>query len=103
MYTHSICTTGSQYALQVVWVGKEDCSVTWEPEDKIPLKIIEEFEGKNKTIVAIVADCVTSTVGQLSHTLVPSHNTPSSSTSRPVVKDADGCIGCYYQGLIYRL
>jgi hypothetical protein len=85
----------------VVWVGKENCSVTLEPEEKIPQSIVEEFEGNIKTTVA---DCVTARVGQLSHTLVPSHNTPPSTTSRPVVKDADGyvyCTRCYYNNNYY--
>ena len=77
--------------MQVVWVGKENCSVTWEPEEKIPQKIVEEFEENIKTTVA---DCVTSRVGQLSHTLITSHDTTQNSTStcRPVVKDADGYV-----------
>lgn len=84
--------------MQVVWVGKENCAVTWEPEEKIPQKIVEEFEGNIKTTVA---DCVTSRVGQFSHTLVTSSDTTQNSTStcRPVVKDADGYVystGCYY-------
>lgn len=84
--------------MQVVWVGKENCAVTWEPEEKIPQKIVEEFEGNIKTTVA---DYVTSRVGQLSHTLVTSHDTTPNSISmcRPVVKDADGYV--FYRLLLY--
>ena len=72
--------------MQVVWVGKEHCSTTWEPEEKIPQQIIADFEGNIKTAVV---DCVASRVGHVSHTLFTSKNVLNS-TVRPVVKEAEG-------------
>ena len=28
----------------MLWLGKEECKVTWEPEENVPASVIEEFK-----------------------------------------------------------
>ena len=44
--------------MQVLWLGKPDFAVTWEPESSLPTAIIAEFEqGIQIEAVQHVADC----------------------------------------------
>jgi len=44
--------------MQVLWLGKPDFAVTWEPESSLPTAVIAEFEqGIQTEAVQHVADC----------------------------------------------
>ena len=85
--------------IQVLWLGKERCDVTWEPAKNVPPLVIQEFEQGSVT----VAMDSTSAAGicQTVHTLtfsqtmstVPSPQLSASDAStskRPVVTHNDG-------------
>lgn len=79
---------------QVLWLGKEQCAVTWEPAANVPSAVVDEFE---KGILITVSDDVSSTgIGQETHTLaaMPSVNmaspSPSTPARRPVIGNNDG-------------
>ncbi len=75
--------------LKVLWLGKEQCYTTWEPEEELLPSLIMEFESGAQLVVS---DCrVTSGVGGVTHTLtVSSSGDTGSNTSRPIVNDSDG-------------
>jgi hypothetical protein len=68
-----------------LWLGREDCYVTWEAAESLPKAIIEEYE---RGIRPTVTDCTTETSG-VSHTLKVVHGNQCSST-RPVIKENEG-------------
>lgn len=75
---------------QVLWLGREQCSMTWEPASNVPTEIIREYE---KGMISKVTDTVSSTgIGQTVHTLsvTASQSCQNSTTVRPVVKESDG-------------
>jgi len=44
--------------MHVLWLGKPDIAVTWEPESSSPTAVIAEFEqGIQTEAVQHVADC----------------------------------------------
>ena len=79
--------------LQVLWLGKPEVSVTWEPESSIPPAVIEEFE---KGIQAEVTQHVVESYGQHTFTLevintsASLHPAKKPRISRPVVDKTTG-------------
>ena len=57
--------------LQVLWLGKEECKVTWEPEENIPPSVIDEF--KQGLLSFATEEVHSSGLGQTMHTLTVSH------------------------------
>ena len=51
---------------QVLWLGDEDCHVSWEKEELIPKDVLEEY--KSDSLVQ-VEQLSTEGIGQTSHTL----------------------------------
>ena len=39
------------YLLKVLWLGLEECSVTWEKASDIPSEVVLEFESGSKAVV----------------------------------------------------
>ena len=79
--------------LQVLWLGQEECKVTWEPKEKVPPSLIEEF--KAGAVMVAAETSATSGIGQTMHTLsvvkhLPTHQPSSSAHSRPVISDSEG-------------
>ena len=54
------------HAHKVLWLGKEQCAVTWEPAENIPSVIVDEFE---RGTVIQVKDEITPGIGQDMHTI----------------------------------
>ena len=78
----------------MLWLGQEDCRTTWEPAERVPQVVIDEFESG--TTVA-VTDQTTSGVGHTVHTLTISRSQSHSiaipcnpSVHRPVIKESEG-------------
>ena len=57
------------FTFKVLWLGKEDCSVTWEKSENLPPQVIDEFEHGGKTCVE---DHTSSRMGQIGHTITTS-------------------------------
>lgn len=78
---------------QVVWLGRETCDVTWEPADKVPASVIDEFEkGATPSMKESIASAG---VGQTIHTLTVEENKNPVSFKQPsriVVKENKGCV-----------
>ena len=53
-------------AYQVLWLGNEDCRVSWEKEDAIPKSVLKEFE---EDVLVEVQKLSTEKMGQTSHIL----------------------------------
>lgn len=49
-----------------MWLGKEECNVTWENENAIPQSVLQEFEDDSLVEVEKLS---TERIGQTSHTL----------------------------------
>lgn len=49
-----------------MWLGNEECHVTWEREDTIPKNVLQEFEGG---VVVEVQEVSAKKIGQTSCTL----------------------------------
>ena len=43
---HKGRTEFSHKHLQVLWLGKSNLEVTWEPESSLPIAVVQEFENK---------------------------------------------------------
>ena len=80
-----------------MWLGKEQCAVTWEPAENIPREIIDEFE---RGISTLVSEQITSSgLGQDMHTLMveQSHSTSSvPSSARTVISGNEGLVNTMY-------
>ena len=61
----------SKHVLQVLWLGKEECKVTWEPEENVPPSIVKEF--KQGLLSFATEEVHSSGLGQTMHTLTVSH------------------------------
>ena len=48
-----------------MWLGKEECNVTWENESAIPRSVLQEFEDDSLVEVKVS----TEKIGQISHML----------------------------------
>ena len=49
-----------------MWLGKEECNVTWENESVIPRSVLQEFEDDSSVEVEKVS---TEKIGQMSYML----------------------------------
>jgi len=65
-----------------LWLGNEECEVTWESEDVIPKCVLQEFE--DDTLIE-VQKLSTEKIGQTSHTLSVK-SSKHESEARPVQK-----------------
>ena len=65
--------------IQVLWLGMDDCHVTWEREEDIPREIIHEYETQVNTCVI---EMCTEHVGQTCYTL----NVSSQQEVEPAIK-----------------
>ena len=81
--------------MQVLWLGKEDVNVTWEPASSLPQAVVDEFEkGVECTAVQQNSDFY----GQKTCTLHIETKTLQSSaskrprTDRPVIQSNDGWV-----------
>ena len=82
--------------IQVLWVGKPDLEVTWEPASSLPKAVIEEFENK------IVSEAIEQTENQYGYNaktiLIESQRDSSQDVQpskkhkveRPVIQDSNG-------------
>ena len=75
--------------VKVLWLGKENCDVTWEPAENVPMRVISEFEkGAHPTVKESIT---VSGMGQRMHTLtIDECHSASTSQPRLVVKDSGG-------------
>ncbi len=74
---------------KVLWLGKEQCYTTWEPEEELSPSLIREFESGAQQTVS--DNLYTSGMGGITHTLTVDCNEGSTNPShRPIVKDSDG-------------
>ena len=63
----------------MLWLGKEECKVTWEPEQNVPPSVIEEFKlGLSLFATEVVYSFG---LGQTMHTLTVSHQHSSTMPS----------------------
>ena len=69
-----------------MWLGREECLVTWEAAETVPQSIVEEYEIGLKPSVA---DCTTKSSG-IFHKLKVVHESASGCGKRPVVKENEG-------------
>lgn len=76
-----------------MWLGSEECKVTWEKASDLPPEVITEFECGS---TAFVMDKAEPRMGESVHTLIVS-STQSQSSRRPVIKTNTGytIIICY--------
>ncbi len=75
-------------------MGREDCRTTWEPADRVPQVVIDEFESGT---TVVVTDQTTCGMGHTVHTLTispgQSHSTAiprNPSVHRPVIIESEG-------------
>ena len=80
------------YLLKVLWLGLEECSVTWEKASDIPSEVVLEFESGSK---AVVTDNTVCRMGQSVHTLTIQQHQSSINPTRPVIKENTG----YYDSI----
>ena len=77
----------------MLWLGKETTEVTWEPSDKIPEALIQEYEDNMSSSIDYIT---THGPGHVSHTLVVStancsENPPKKNRSeRPIIATNEG-------------
>ena len=63
----------------MLWLGKEECKVTWEPEENVPASVIEEFK---QGLLSFATEVVHSSgLGQTMHTLTVSQRHSSAVAS----------------------
>ena len=74
-----------QLYMQVVWLGKDRTTATWEPESSLPHQLIEEYEAG---IVREVHDICHSSCGQTVHTLASKTADDEPAPKRPRVVDS---------------
>ena len=78
----------------MLWLGKPDLHVTWEPASSLPAAVIEEFE---KGSVPKAVHCSVDHYGHGTNTLVVEHATESqprkkARTDRPLVECSRGLV-----------
>lgn len=73
---------------KVLWLGLEECNVTWEKASDLPSEVVLEFESGNKVFVT---DNTVGRMGQKMHTLAIQHQSPRN-PRRPVIKENTGYI-----------
>ena len=73
----------------MLWLGLEECKVTWEKKEDVPPRVIEEFERGNNTVVI---DSTAAKMGQTMHTFVIGQKHPQTPSchSRPVTEGNTG-------------
>jgi len=59
-------TLFANFSCQVLWLGKEECDVSWVKEDEIPQSVLEEFESN---YLVEIEQLSVEKIGQTSHTL----------------------------------
>lgn len=74
----------------MVWLGRETCKKTWEPADRVPASIVNEFEGG--AVCSTKEFIGSSGVGQKTHTLIVEKNNHSPPKSRIVVEENKGYV-----------
>ena len=78
---------------QVLWLGKPDVEVTWEPESSLPQAIVQEFENN---ITNEISEKKTSQYGYDCNTLVVESEmdqlqpNKKSKIERPVIQESEG-------------
>ena len=78
---------------QVLWLGKPDVEVTWEPESSLPQAIVQEFESN---ITSEVTEKKTSQYGYDCNTLVvesevdPLQLNKKSKIECPIIQESEG-------------
>ena len=81
--------------MQVLWLGKPDVAVTWEPVSSLPTAVIAEFEqGIQTEAVQHVADCNgqwVSTLG-VAYTGDQGDTTKQPRIDRPVIGKTTGWV-----------
>lgn len=76
----------------MLWLGQEECNVTWEKAEDLPSQVIREFEQGDK---AVVSDYTMSKMGQTVHTLAVDQRQRQPETTnhpRPVIQSNTGCV-----------
>jgi len=73
------------FIYKVLWLGMDDCHVTWEQEEHIPKQIVKEFE---KSTMVVVNEISRHTMGQTSRILDVTSNDKAKSESKRSKKDS---------------